>query len=100
MPWRVTFSTLGLTVQPTMLHVARTIGKGERSIKTLPAELPYVMGLPNPSERNCWMPCYLAINNGPGIIWNWWAVPRHGTLVCYGLQNDLFINQSRYAFPA
>ena len=63
-PWREACSALGLTPKRTRPYTPRTNGKAERFIKTLLAEWAYSMAFQTSTERNHWLPRYLAIYNG------------------------------------
>ena len=62
-PWREACSALGLTPKRTRPYTPRTNGKAERFIKTLLAEWAYSMAFQTSTERNRWLPRYLAIYN-------------------------------------
>jgi transposase InsO family protein len=62
-PWREACSALGLTPKRTRPYTPRTNGKAERFIKTLLAEWAYSMAFQSSTERNRWLPRYLAIYN-------------------------------------
>ena len=62
-PWREACAALGLTPKRTRPYTPRTNGKTERFIKTLLAEWAYSMAFQTSTERNHWLPRYLAIYN-------------------------------------
>ena len=63
-PWREACSALGLISKRTRPNSPQTNGKAERFIKTLLAEWAYSMAFQTSTERNRWLPRYLAICNG------------------------------------
>ena len=63
-PWREASSALGLISKRTRPNSPQTNGKAERFIKTLLAEWAYSMAFQTSTERNRWLPRYLAIYNG------------------------------------
>ena len=63
-PWREACATLGLTPKRTRPYTPRTNGKAGRFIKTLLAEWAHSMAFQTSTERNHWLPLYLAIYNG------------------------------------
>ena len=63
-PWREACSELGLISKRTRPHSQQTNGKAERFFKTLLAEWAYSMAFQTSTERNRWLPRYLAIYNG------------------------------------
>ena len=62
-PWREACSTLGLISKRNRPYSPQTNGKAERFIKTLLAEWAYSMAFQTSTERNRWLPLYLAILN-------------------------------------
>ena len=63
-PWREAFSALGLISKRTRPCSPQTNGKAERFNKTLLAEWAYSMAFQTSTERNRWLPRYLATCNG------------------------------------